>query len=173
MREGAEEFTEFATARSGSLFRTAWLLAGDWHLAEDLVQETLGKIYVKWPRMSRVDDPVAYARTVLVRTFISHRRKRSSSERPTEDLPELPHGDGDADLRMTLLDGLARLDRKDRAVLVLRYWEDRSVESTASELGMSPGAVRSRCLRALERLRVALTDSEEDLSASAGLPDKR
>lgn len=165
MREGSEEFTEFATARSGSLFRTAWLLTGDWHLAEDLVQETLGKMYVKWPKIDGVDDPVAYARTVLVRTFISHRRRRSSSERPTEYLPEHPDGSGDADLRITLLDGLARLDRKDRAVLVLRYWEDRSVESTATELGMSPGAVRSRCFRALERLRVALADTGDELSA--------
>jgi RNA polymerase sigma-70 factor (sigma-E family) len=165
MPHGADEFTEFAAARSGKLFRTAWLLTGDWHLAQDLVQETLGKMYAKWRRMSGVQDPAAYAHTVLVRTFISHRRRRSSSERPTERMPERPATDGDADLRLTLLDGLAKLGKTDRAVLVLRYWEDRSVEATADELGVSEGAVKSRSFRALERLRVVLADTDDELSA--------
>jgi RNA polymerase sigma-70 factor (sigma-E family) len=159
------EFTEFAAARSGPMFRTAWLLTGDWHLAEDLVQESLGKIFRKWRGMSDVHDPAAFARTVLVRTFISHRRLKSSAERPADRLPERSVRDGDADLRLTLLAGLGQLERKDRAVLVLRYWEDRSVEETAAELGVSAGVVRSRAFRALERLRVVLADSNGDLSA--------
>ena len=165
MPHGVDEFTEFAAARSGKLFRTAWLLTGDWHLAQDLVQETLGKMYAKWRKIAEVNDPAAYAHTVLVRTFISHRRRRSSSERPTEKLPEPPASNGDADLRLTLLDGLAQLGKHDRAVLVLRYWEDRSVDDTAAQLGLSPGAVRSRSFRALERLRVVLAGSFDELPA--------
>lgn len=166
MTRNADGFTDFAAARSGPLFRTAWLLTGgDWHLAEDLVQETLGKVYRKWRGLSRIDEPAAYSRTVLVRTFISHRRRRSSHEYPSGSLPERPAREADAALRLTLLDGLAQLDAKDRAVLVLRYWEDRSVEEAAAELGLSTGAVRSRSFRALARLRIVLGDSSGDLSA--------
>ncbi|HEX6327105.1 MAG TPA: sigma factor, partial [Jiangellaceae bacterium] len=96
------EFTEFAAARSGPMFRTAWLLSGDWHLAEDLVQESLGKIYRKWRGLSDLHDPAAYARTVLVRTFISHRRLRRTNERPAAKVPEHPIPDGDPELRLTL-----------------------------------------------------------------------
>ncbi|RIQ21495.1 SigE family RNA polymerase sigma factor [Jiangella rhizosphaerae] len=156
MAGSAEGFKEFATSCSGRLFRTAWLLTGDWHLAEDLVQETLGKVYRAWTKRSRPDDPVAYARTTLVRTFITHRRRRGSAERPSDALPDLPAGETDVALRVTLIDTLARLDAKDRAVLVLRYWEDRSVDETAAELGLSAGAVRSRSFRALDRLRAVL-----------------
>ncbi|WP_129667769.1 SigE family RNA polymerase sigma factor [Phytoactinopolyspora endophytica] len=165
MAGDVESFKDFATAHSGRLFRTAWLLTGDWHLAQDLVQETLGKMYRKWRGRSRPDDPPAYARTVLTRTYISHRRLRASGERPTEALPESAMNDGDVALRLTLMDGLAQLGARDRAVLVLRYWEDRSVEETATELMLSPGAVRSRSFRALERLRVVLGDDTGDLSA--------
>ncbi|WP_203416788.1 SigE family RNA polymerase sigma factor [Jiangella ureilytica] len=156
MAGSAEGFMEFATSCSGRLFRTAWLLTGDWHLAEDLVQETLGKVYRAWTRRSRPDDPAAYARTTLVRTFITQRRRRGSSERPTDSLPEIAVPETDVALRVTLIEALARLDAKDRVVLVLRYWEDRSVEETAAELGLSAGAVRSRCFRALNRLRAVL-----------------
>jgi RNA polymerase sigma-70 factor (sigma-E family) len=160
----AEGFMEFATSCSSRLFRTAWLLTGDWHLAEDLVQETLGKVYGAWTRRSRPDDPAAYARTTLVRTFITHRRRRGSSERPTDSLPEIAVPATDVALRITLIDALARLEPKDRVVLVLRYWEDRSVEETAAELGLSAGAVRSRSFRALDRLRDVLGDSTDDLT---------
>ena len=156
MAGSAEGFIEFATSCSGRLFRTAWLLTGDWHLAEDLVQETLGKVYRAWTRRSRPDDPAAYARTTLVRTFITQRRRRGSGERPTASLPEIAVPETDVALRVTLIEALARLDAKDRVVLVLRYWEDRSVEETAAELGLSAGAVRSRCFRALDRLRAVL-----------------
>jgi RNA polymerase sigma-70 factor (sigma-E family) len=161
-----DTFEEFAAARSGPLFRTAWLLTGDWHLAEDLVQETLGKVYGKWAARSRPADPAAYARTVLVRTYISHRRLRRNGERPAVSLPEPRRAAeaSDVELRVTLLDGLAQLDLNDRAVLVLRYWEDRSVDETALELGLTGGAVRSRSLRALRRLRAVLGEATDDLS---------
>ncbi|MEU1517372.1 SigE family RNA polymerase sigma factor [Streptomyces sp. NPDC005811] len=154
----ADEYAEFAAARTGHLYRSACLLtAGDTHLAEDLVQETLGRLYVRWGRVSRADNPAAYAQTVLTRTFLAHRRRRSSRERAVEAFPDLPDGGGtDTPLRLTLLQALGRLPAKDRAVVVLRYWEDRSIEETASALNASSAAVRTRCSRALGRLRELL-----------------
>ncbi|MET8561735.1 SigE family RNA polymerase sigma factor [Streptomyces flaveolus] len=165
MGEAPADYLEFAAVRSGPLFRTACLLTGDWHLAEDLVQETLAKMYRSWRRISRAESPVAYADTVLVRSFLSQRRRRSSTERPSDRLPDAPAPARDAELRMALLDGLARMTAEDRAVLVLRYWEDRSVEETAQVLQLSPGAVRARSMRALERLRALLGDQLADLTA--------
>ncbi|MFF8906208.1 SigE family RNA polymerase sigma factor [Streptomyces olivaceoviridis] len=165
MGEAPADYLEFAAARSGPLFRTACLLTGDWHLAEDLVQETLAKMYRSWRRINRAEAPVAYADTVLVRSFLSQRRRRSSTERPSDRLPDTAAPARDPELRMALLDGLARMTAKDRAVLVLRYWEDRSVEETAQVLQLSPGAVRARSMRALERLRALLGDQLADLTA--------
>ena len=155
------DFQEFAVSRGGQLFRTAYLLtAGDAHLAEDLVQEALGRMFARWGRLSRLDNPSGYAQTVLANVFISQRRKRSSGELPTESLAERGHGaaggDEDPALRVTLLAALRQLPPQDRAVLVLRYWEDRSVEETAAALRLTSTAVRSRSSRALERLRGVL-----------------
>ncbi|MGW2520760.1 SigE family RNA polymerase sigma factor [Streptomyces sp. NPDC001617] len=155
----ADEYAEFAAVRAGHLYRAACLLtAGDTHLAEDLVQETLGRLYVSWGRVSRVGNPAGYAQTVLARTFLAHQRKRSSTERATAELPDLPdeHSGRDTPLRLTLLEALGRLPVKDRAVVVLRYWEDRSVEETAQVMNSSSAAVRTRCVRALGRLRELL-----------------
>ncbi|CAL9465158.1 SigE family RNA polymerase sigma factor [Streptomyces sp. NPDC090994] len=165
-QERDQEYAAFATARAGHLYRSACLLtAGDTHLAEDLVQETLGRLYVRWGRMTRVGNPAGYAQTVLTRAFLSHQRRRSSGERATDVFPDLPGAaDGDAPLRLTLLDALSRLPAKDRAVIVLRYWEDRSVEETADALNVSSAAVRTRCVRALGKLRALLG---EDLSEYA------
>jgi RNA polymerase sigma-70 factor (sigma-E family) len=164
MKKTTGDFLEFAENRSKPLFRTACLLTGDWHLAEDLVQETLGKMYASWRRIERIESPAAYANTVLVRTFLSHQRRMSSTERPSERLPESVGRTEDTALRLTLLDGLAQLSGKDRAVLILRYWEDRSVEETAAALGTSAGNVRVRALRALKRLRAHLGDQMPDLA---------
>jgi RNA polymerase sigma-70 factor (sigma-E family) len=156
MATDPDEFLEFATARSSQLFRTAWLLCGDWHLAEDLVQTTLGKLFRSWRRVRSADSPDAYARTVLVRSYLSYRRRRSSTEKPYGSLPDSAGREIDPALRLTLLKGLAELPPKDRAVLVLRYWEDLSVEQTAQQMGCSAGAVRNRSLRALAKLRTVL-----------------
>ncbi|MFF3390909.1 SigE family RNA polymerase sigma factor [Streptomyces sp. NPDC002669] len=169
MRRSQENaFREFAAARMGHLFRSACLLtSGDTHLAEDLVQETLGRMYVVWGRSSKLGNPAAYAQTVLVRVFLAHQRKRSAGERPSDDLPEGPGAStqGDSPLRLTLLDALRKLPAKDRAVVVLRYWEDRSVAETADVLDVSSAAVRTRSTRALARLRALLGDSIGELSA--------
>lgn len=158
-RDTSEEYAAFATARAGHLYRSACLLtAGDTHLAEDLVQETFGRLYARWGRVSRVGNPAGYAQTVLTRTFLAHQRRRSSTERATDVLPDRPADGGDPDLplRLTLLEALALLPAKDRAVIVLRYWEDRSIQETADVLNASSAAVRTRCTRALGRLRELL-----------------
>ncbi|WP_327415544.1 SigE family RNA polymerase sigma factor [Streptomyces sp. NBC_01233] len=165
MAQGRRDgFREFAAGRSGHLYRSACLLAsGDTHLAEDLVQETLGRMYLRWGRISRIDNPAAYAQTVLVRAFLTHQRRRSAGERPVGEFPDsgapAVAGGADPELRLTLLQALGRLAPKDRAVLVLRYWEDRSVEETADAMNSSSAAVRTRTSRALARLREQLGGS--------------
>lgn len=147
------EFTAFATARTPALYRSAWMLCGDRHTAEDLVQETLAKVYVAWRRS--LENPAAYAQTTLVRTFISRRRRRSSGELAYADLPEVAGHDPSSgvDLRMQLQEALGSLAPLDRAVVVLRYLEDLSVEEVAARLGLSAGAVKNRSMRALARMR--------------------
>ena len=165
MRPTTTDFEEFARARTPHLYRTAWLLAGDRHHAEDLVQETLAKMFRAWGGMRRIDNPAAYAQTVLARTYISHRRRRSSSERPVADTPDRAVPEDDVALRVLLRDALAGLDRLDRAVLVLRFFEDRSVEQVALDLGKNAGAIRTRTSRALDRLRTVLGDDAVHLIA--------
>ncbi|WP_405019882.1 SigE family RNA polymerase sigma factor [Kitasatospora sp. NBC_00070] len=165
MKSAQEDaYLEFVADRAKALYRSAYVLAaGDTHLAEDLVQETLSRVYVHWNRVARADSPAAYAQTVLVRTFLTLRRRRSTGERPVGSLPDHAAAGPDAALRLTLLDGLGQLPPRDRAVLLLRYWEDRSIEETARMLKLSSGAVRSQGTRALGRLRVLLGDSLSDL----------
>ncbi|MCM2427708.1 SigE family RNA polymerase sigma factor [Streptomyces sp. RKAG337] len=164
----ADGYLDFAANRAGHLFRSACLLtSGDTHLAEDLVQETLGRMYVVWGRASKIDNPAGYAQTVLVRAFLSHQRRRSNRERPTPDLPDVPGEAGvDTTLRLTLLDALGRLAPKDRAVLVLRYWEDRSIEETADAMRASSSSVRTRSVRALAKLRELLGGTLAEFAAN-------
>ncbi len=156
--EWEQAYLEFAGARSRQLYRSACLLTGgDTHLAEDLVQETLGRMYLVWGRVARIGNPAGYAQTVLVRNFLAHARRRSSGEQPAAELPDGPGQPGvDATLRLTLLDALRQLSAKDRTVVVLRYWEDRSIEETADVMHVSSAAVRTRSVRALARLRELL-----------------
>ncbi|MFI8085391.1 SigE family RNA polymerase sigma factor [Kitasatospora sp. NPDC086009] len=174
-RQGEDaDFRDFALGRFDQLYRSACLLTGgDTHLAEDLVQETLARMHAIWRRTTwlpgittsrRIDNPAAYAHSVLVRQFLTHRRRGSSTERPVGELPDLPAGSvGDSDLRLMLLNALARLSDRDRAVLVLRYWEDRSIEEAADILRSSSGSVRTQSHRALRRLRAQLGDHLDDL----------
>ena len=161
-----QEFEEFARARAPQLYRSAWLLCGNHHEAEDLVQDTLAKVFTKWrsPFGRRIDNPAAYAQTALTRTFISARRRRSSGEIPRSDLPDgadraTSERTDLSEVRLAIVEALAGLKPADRAVLVLRYLEDLSVEETAQRMGTSSGAVRNRSLRALERVRPLLDDS--------------
>ncbi|MDQ6525456.1 SigE family RNA polymerase sigma factor [Nocardioides sp. LHD-245] len=158
-----DPFEEFARARAPHLYRAAWLLCGHRTEAEDLVQETLAKVYVRMHRRRgpRLDNPAAYAQTVLTRTFISARRRASSTEVPYADLPGLDTAGADCgtdhagttDLRLALTDALADLTPVDRAVVVLRHLDGLSVEEVAHALGLTSGAVRNRSMRALARMR--------------------
>jgi RNA polymerase sigma-70 factor (sigma-E family) len=154
-RDDAEEFAAFVRTTGPRLHRAALLLTGDHHLTEDLTQATYAKVYASWRRVSRADDPFAYARRTLLNTYLSHRRLRRSSELPSDPTqgPEIPAPELDPTTRLDLLDALATLPPHDRAVLVLRYWEDRSVADTAHDLGLTETAVRTRARRALHRLR--------------------
>jgi RNA polymerase sigma-70 factor (sigma-E family) len=159
----AGEFTEFASVVAPRLFRSALLLCGDWQLAEDLVQIALAKLFLAWRRVSGADSPEAYAHGVLTKTFLSHKRVRRNAETPAADVTEAigTNDDETAAARIDLFVALARLDKIDRAIVVLRYWEDASVAETARRLGMSEGAVRTRSSRALPKLRAALAPAEE------------
>jgi RNA polymerase sigma-70 factor (sigma-E family) len=154
-RNDAEEFADFVRRTGPRLHRAALLLTGDHHLTEDLTQATYARVFASWRRVSRADDPFAYARRTLLNTYLSHRRLRRSSEVPADPTlgPELPAPESDHTTRLDLLDALATLPPPDRAVLVLRYWEDRSVADTAHDLGLTETAVRTRSRRALQRLR--------------------
>lgn len=158
-RNDAEEFAEFVRATGPRLHRAALLLTGDHHLTEDLTQATYARVYASWRRVSRADNPLAYARRTLLNTYLSHRRLRRSSELPADPAllpPPMTQPIGMQDdhaTRLDLLDALAILPPHDRAVLVLRYWEDRSVADTALDLGITESAVRTRARRALQRLR--------------------
>ncbi|NUR57902.1 MAG: SigE family RNA polymerase sigma factor [Catenulispora sp.] len=150
------EFTEYAQARGARLRETAYLLCGDWHRAQDLAQTTLARVYVAWPKIERAEAVDAYARKVLTNEFLGYRRRRSSSERITGEVPEAPARSEEPELRLTLLEALGRLTPARRAVVVLRYWEDHSVETVAEMLDMSSSAVKSASLRALAELRTLL-----------------
>jgi RNA polymerase sigma factor (sigma-70 family) len=140
-------------------------MCGDWHEAEDLVQTALTKAYAKWHRLKSPEAAHAFVRRVLVRSFVDSRRKRSSRETPAGTLLDIPRGvSGDPDARMVLLDALAQVSPVYRAVLVMRFWEDQSVEQTAALLDKDSGAVRSATTRGLDQLRAILGDQVLDLA---------
>jgi RNA polymerase sigma-70 factor (sigma-E family) len=155
----APGFADFVAARSGQLYRSAYLLTTSPHAAEDLVQTALTKAYAAWPRVRAADDPVAYVHGVLIKAFLSERRRRSSTELAVAEPDDVPVAASDPTERLALMAALRDLAPVDRAVVVLRFWEDRSVGDTARQLGLSEAAVKNRCLRALRTLRGLLTDS--------------
>ena len=160
----AADFTEFVHANGARLHRTVVLLAvGDPHLAEDLLQTTYTRLFASWRRVSRAGNPAGYARTTLTNVFLSHRRVRRNHELPTDLLPDEPSYDVAPDGRLDLTAALGLLSPTDRTILVLRYWEDRSVAETASELGLTELAVRSRASRALARLRPHITPLTKEI----------
>jgi RNA polymerase sigma-70 factor (sigma-E family) len=161
-----EDFEVWVAARRSALARTAYLLTGDAHLAEDLVQETLARVAQKWQRLDRREAHDAYARTVMHHLAIDRWRRRKA--RPPEVLtdrhPELG-GDGpDVERRLVLRDALARLTPKQRAVLSLRFYDDLTEVQTAHVLGCSVSTVKSQSRAALERLRALAPDLLASLS---------
>ncbi|WP_377271741.1 SigE family RNA polymerase sigma factor [Peterkaempfera sp. SMS 1(5)a] len=157
---GWTEFEEFVALCGPRLLRSAWLLTGDRHLAEDLLQTALART---WPRWGRIADehPEAYVRRTMVHVHASWWRRRWRGEVPHDRLPETPGTDdryGEVDLERTVQAALRRLPPRQRAVVVLRYLEDRTVEETAALLGCSVGTVKSQAAKALRTLRDRLPD---------------
>ena len=157
-QEMEEEFREFVAARSAALLRTAYLLAGDWATAEDLLQNALTKTYLAWKRLGEIEAVEPYARRVLVNTATSWWRRRWHGERPTEILPERAAPDQiDEQLeRDALWRHVKALPARQRAVLVLRFYEDMTEAQTAALLDISTGTVKSQTSRALNTLRQRL-----------------
>jgi RNA polymerase sigma-70 factor (sigma-E family) len=156
----ADEFTEFAEAAAPRLRRTAFLLCGDWHTAEDLVQSALAKVFVAWRRIQRQEAAHAYATRTLMNCYLAGRRLKRPVEVLTDQLPESGSESSAPETRLVVLAALATLPPKSRAVVVLRYWLDLSIDDTAALLGCSPGNVRSQSTRALAKLRAELEMKE-------------
>jgi RNA polymerase sigma-70 factor (sigma-E family) len=166
MRHADEEsFRRFAAEHAARLRRSAYLLCGDWHLAEDLMQTTLIKIYRSWTRIQKDEVLNNYSRTVLLRTWLDEKRRpwrrseQSSAEVP-ERLDEAP-GPADSPDRLWARDvvhqGLLRLPPRQRAVLVLRYFDDLSVAEAAEVMGCAEGTVKSQTARGLDALRASVS----------------
>ncbi|MFG2037427.1 SigE family RNA polymerase sigma factor [Dactylosporangium sp. NPDC048998] len=156
------EFTEFVLGRSHALLRFAYLLTGDRHLAEDLTQEALVGAHRRWAGIVGEEGPEPYVRKAILRQYLSWRRRRSSAERPVAELPDALPGAvaDDAVGRVAETDamwGLLRtLPRSQRAVMVLRYYEDLPDAEIARLLGCSASTVRVHAFHALQKLRAAL-----------------
>jgi RNA polymerase sigma-70 factor (sigma-E family) len=146
---GYADFEEFVVTRRGALLRTAYLLTGNHHDAEDLVQSALIKVVPKWGRIK--DRPEPYVRKVLARDSVSRWRGRRWREVTTDVVPEATHHDSTD--RVELLEELRKLSPRHRAVLVLRYFDDLTEAETAEALGISVGTVKSHARDALVRLR--------------------
>jgi len=162
------DFETYAAARQNHLYRTAYLLCGDRDRAQDLVQTTLVALLRSWRRARLAENPDAYAKKALVRAFLSEQRKLRRSVTARAILRTEPGGTAAAadptELRMVVLDALRSLPTKPRAMVILRYWEDLSVEETAALLGCSVGNVKSQCSRSLAKLRERLGDRFTELS---------
>ena len=150
-----ESFEEYVTARGPSLLRLAYVLCGDHHLAEDIVQEVLARMHDRWRRVDHADHPDAYVRRAVVREYLSWRRRRSSREIALAEPPS-PGAHG-PEARVAARDEmwrlLAGLSRAQRVVLVLRFYEDLPDDEIAAVLGCSPATVRVHASRGLSRLR--------------------
>jgi len=165
MRQGDEDrFSDFVRAHSASLFRTAYLMTGDYQRAEDLLQTTLVRIYQRWPRVAAMERPVGYARRVLLSQAASWWRKRSSHESPLVLIDEPTWGDRTDEVgeHERVWKAVLSLPPRQRAVTVLRYYEDLSEAEIAETLGMARGTVKSHGHAAARRLA--------ELLVSPGVP---
>jgi RNA polymerase sigma-70 factor (sigma-E family) len=149
------DFGEFAASSAGALKRTAFLLTGDSQLAEDLVQATLLRLYERWSRAAVWESPVAYARTTMYSIFVTWHRRRPLKEIPFADLPDRPQPDN-AEARATsriVLAALQQLPARQRAVVVLRFYEGLDAPEIGAILNCTAVTVRTQQHRALARLR--------------------
>lgn len=157
MFDEPQGFRDYVAARQRALLRTARMLTGNQHTAEDLVQATLERVWPRWQRVARAGDPDAYVRKVLVNTYASWWRRKWRAEQPAGELPESLSGTDEfahVDLADALRRVLPTLTPKQRAVLVLRYYDDLTEAATAEVLGCSVGTVKSQTAKALARMRL-------------------
>lgn len=152
----SEDFARFVDQRQRALLRSAWLLTGDWGLAEDLVQTALARTWLRWGRINRRDDPEIYVRRVLVSTWINWSRRKWRGERTAMEMPDGPApGDLEAEAvaRVAVRGALGSLTGRQRAVIVLRVFDDLTEVQTAQVLGCAVGTIKSTMSQALTRLR--------------------
>jgi RNA polymerase sigma-70 factor (sigma-E family) len=152
-----QEFQDLYVGRAPALRRTAFLLCGDWHQAEDLVQVAFEKVYASW---SRLREPEAVLRRTLVRCWIDETRRPHRREQPVADVPDRPD---ELPEQVSLRRALSAVPPRQRACLVLRFYDDLSVADTARLLGCTQGTVKSQTSRGLEALRAALAVTREAL----------
>jgi RNA polymerase sigma-70 factor (sigma-E family) len=154
-----ESFEGFVAARSGALLRTAYLLTQDNHLAEDLLQTSLAKAWSSWDRIQT--SPEAYVRRILVNTYSTWWRRRWNGEAPVGELPDVEQYDRDGSSEHELRSALARLPKRQRTVIVLRFFEDLTEAETARLMDCTVGTVKSQASKALAKLRIdpAISDA--------------
>jgi RNA polymerase sigma-70 factor (sigma-E family) len=167
------EYAAYVEARGAALRNLAFLLCGDWHRAEDHAQTALTKLYLAWRRIDRRDGVDPYVRRILVRVAADERRRPWRREHSTAVLPERAAATDPAEDRVTVLAALARLPRRQRAAVALRYWEDLSVAEVAAAMNITEGTVKSSCARGLDTLRGLLQGSRLDEPAPTGSSDER
>jgi RNA polymerase sigma-70 factor (sigma-E family) len=161
------EFGEYYASRAERMRRFAFLVCGDWDRAEDVAQTAFVKLFVAWHRVNSADGPDPYLRQIIVRSVIDENRRPWRRERPMPpaDLPDTAVTDPDDGDRAELVRALATVPLRQRATLVLRFFEDLSVAETAELLGCSTGTVKSQTARGLDALRNALTTANISLPA--------
>lgn len=169
MAEWDTAFAEYYAARAERMRGTAYLLCGDWARAEDLVQGAFTKLYMAWPRVERRESLDGYLRRIIVRGFLDQRRRGWwRREYAAAEVPEHAAKPVSPEDRLVLLQALERLPERQRAVVVLRYWADLSIEETAETLRCAPGTVKSQAARGLQTLRELLPGFEPAHSTSEG-----
>jgi RNA polymerase sigma-70 factor (sigma-E family) len=160
-RHRDDEYTEFVAARLQALRRVAYLLCQDWHHADDLVQVTITRLYVRWHQVGVMDNPEAYTRTILVRQFLRERgsgwARRVSLPGEMPDWPDLSQDHDDA---IDVNAALADLPPRQRATLVLRFYCDQTVDQVADVLSCTAGTVKSQTSKGLGSLRLALLPAD-------------
>jgi RNA polymerase sigma-70 factor (sigma-E family) len=151
----ADDFHAFVAERLDRWRRSAYLMCDDWHLADDLVSDAVMLLCRHWSRVSRADNPDAYAQKILARCWLTERRRAWwRRERTTDTMPVTSHRQDERVIdRLPLAQMLKTLGPRQRATLILRYYLDYSVDETAEILGVAPSTVRAQCTRALEQLR--------------------
>jgi RNA polymerase sigma-70 factor (sigma-E family) len=168
--DDADQFDGFVAATADPLLRTAYLLAWDMAEAEDLVQECLFRVARRWPRVQRMEHPAAYARRILVNLSLDGAKGRARRRQELAVSPAASEGADhraaralrNVDANQALLDALRQLPRRQRAAIVLRYFEDMSEAQTAEALGCSLGTVKSTTSKALDRLRRTVPNDDID-----------